>query len=37
MKKNKYKKVVGVNEDQTSLIKKSNLEIKNLFQNWEFF
>ena len=25
------KKVVGVNKNKTSLIKKSNLEIKNLF------
>ena len=27
----KIKKVIGVNEDRTSLIKKSNLEIKNFF------
>ena len=25
------KKVIGVNEDQTSQIKRNNLEIKNLF------
>ena len=31
------KKVVGVNEDQTSLIKKSNLEIKNLFSKLGIF
>ena len=33
MKKINIKKVVGVNEDKTSLINKGNLEIKNLFQN----
>ena len=31
------KKVVGVNEDQTSLIKKGNLEIKNLFSKLGIF
>ena len=31
------KKVVGVNEDQTSLINKSNLEIKNLFSKLGIF
>ena len=30
-KKISIKKVIGVNEDQTSLIKRNNLEIKNLF------
>ena len=30
-------KVVGVNEDQTSLIKKGNLEIKNLFSKLGIF
>ena len=31
------KKVIGVNEDKTSLIKKSNLEIKNLFSKLGIF
>ena len=31
------KKVIGVTEDQTSLIKKSNLEIKNLFSKLGIF
>ena len=31
------KKVVGVNEDQTSLIKRSNLEIKNFFSKLGIF
>ena len=31
------KQVVGVNEDKTSLIKKSNLEIKNLFSKLGIF
>ncbi len=31
------KKVIGVNEDQTSLINKSNLEIKNLFSKLGIF
>ncbi len=31
------KKVVGVNEDKTSLINKSNLEIKNLFSKLGIF
>ena len=31
------KKVVGVNENKTSLIKKSNLEIKNLFSKVGIF
>ena len=31
------KKVIGVNEDQTSLIKRSNLEIKNLFSKLGIF
>ena len=31
------KKVVGVNEDKTSLIKKKNLEIKNLFSKLGIF
>ena len=31
------KKVIGVNENNTSLIKKSNLEMKNLFSKLEFF
>ena len=30
-------KIVGVNEDKTSLIKKSNLEIKNLFSKLGIF
>ena len=33
----KIKKVVGVNENKTSLIKKSNLEIKNLFSKLGIF
>ena len=33
----KIKKVVGVNENKTSLIKKSNLEIKNLFSELGIF
>ena len=33
----KIKKVVGVNEDQTSLINKNNLEIKNLFSKLGIF
>ena len=33
----KINKVVGINEDKTSLIKKGNLEIKNLFSKLEFF
>ena len=36
--KNIYiKKVVGINEDQTSLIRRSNLEIKNLFSKLGIF
>ena len=31
------KKVVGINEDQTSLIRRSNLEIKNLFSKLGIF
>ena len=31
------KKVVGVNENKTSLIKRSNLEIKNLFSKLGIF
>ena len=31
------KKVIGVNEDQTSMINKSNLEIKNLFSKLGIF
>mgnify|MGYP007000209068 CR=1 len=31
------KKVVGVNENSTSLIKRSNLEIKNLFSKLGIF
>ena len=30
-------KVIGVNEEKTSLIKKSNLEIKNLFSKVGIF
>ena len=38
MKKNIIiKKVVGVNENKTSLIRKSNLEIKNLFSKVGIF
>ena len=33
----KIKKVIGVNENKTSLIKKSNLEIKNLFSKLGIF
>ena len=33
----KIKKVIGVNENNTSLIKKSNLEIKNLFSKLGIF
>tara|TARA_B100001093_G_scaffold242277_1_gene232073 strand:+ start:177 stop:770 length:594 start_codon:yes stop_codon:yes gene_type:complete len=33
----KIKKVIGVNEDRTSLIKKSNLEIKNFFSKVGIF
>ena len=33
----KIKKVIGVNENKTSLIKKSNLEIKNLFSELGIF
>ena len=33
----KIKKVVGVNEDKTSLIKRSNLEIKNIFSKLGIF
>jgi methionine biosynthesis protein MetW len=33
----KIKKVIGVNEDKTSLIKKSNLEIKNFFSKLGIF
>ncbi len=36
-KKINIKKVVGVNEDKTSTIKKSNLEIKNLFSKVGIF
>ena len=36
-KKINIKKVVGVNEDKTSIIKKSNLEIKNLFSKVGIF
>ena len=36
-KKIKIKKVIGVNEDKTSLIKRSNLEIKNLFSKLGIF
>ena len=36
-KKINIKKVVGVNEDRTSLIKRSNLEIKNLFSKLGIF
>ena len=31
------KQVIGVNEDKTSFIKKSNLEIKNLFSKLGIF
>ena len=33
----KIKKVIGVNEDKISLIKKNNLEIKNLFSKLGIF
>ena len=33
----KIKKVIGVNKDKISLIKKSNLEIKNLFSQLGIF
>ena len=33
----KIKKVIGINEDKTSLIKKSNLEIKNFFSKVGIF
>ena len=33
----KIKKVIGVNEDKTSYIKRSNLEIKNLFSKLGIF
>ena len=36
-KKINIKKVIGVNENQTSIIKKSNLEIKNLFSKVGIF
>jgi len=36
-KKINIKKVIGVNEDKTSLIKRSNLEIKNLFSKLGIF
>ncbi len=36
-KKIKIKKVVGVNEDKTSLIKRNNLELKNLFSKLGIF
>ena len=36
-KKNIIKKAVGVNENKTSIIKKSNLEIKNLFSKVGIF
>ena len=36
-KKINIKRVVGVNENKTSVIKKSNLEIKNLFSNVGIF
>ena len=36
-KKINIKKVVGVNEDKTSLIKRTNLEVKNLFSKLESF
>ena len=36
-KKKNIKKVVGVNEDKISLIKKGNLEIKNLFSKLGIF
>ena len=36
-KKINIKKVVGVNEDKTSIIKKNNLEIKNLFSKVGIF
>jgi hypothetical protein len=33
----KIKKVIGVNEDRISLIKKNNLEIKNFFSKLGIF
>ena len=36
-KKINIEKVVGVNENKTSIIKKSNLEIKNLFSKVGIF
>ena len=36
-KKINIKKVVGVNEDKTSLIKRTNLEVKNLFSKLGIF
>ena len=36
-KKINIKKVVGVNEDKTSIIKRTNLEIKNLFSKLGIF
>ena len=36
-KKIKIKKVIGINNDKTSLIKNSNLEIKNLFSEIGIF
>ena len=33
----KIKKVIGVNNDKTSLIKSNNLEIKNLFSKLGIF
>ena len=33
----KIQKVIGVNEDETSLIKKNNLEIKNFFSKLGIF
>ena len=36
-KKIKIKKVIGVNEDKTSFIKRGNLEIKNLFSKLGVF
>ena len=33
----KIKKVIGVNEDKTSFIKRGNLEIKNLFSKLGVF
>ena len=36
-KKINIKKVIGVNEDKTSIIEKKNLEIKNLFSKLGIF